>query len=213
MITSASSHFFKFTNKQLMQPSFQSSQKTFPTIDLGDYCLREKRESDSEDFFKYYSDPEVNKFILCEIPHTTEEARRELNYWRNVFYQNDGIYFAIAEKKTDRLIGSIGLTGYNSYQGRIELSYDLAKEYWRCGIMTKAVAAVVKYGFEEFAPTRVNRVEAMVSTANIPSKNLLLKCGFSLEGVLRQHRYHRGAYVDVCSFSILKEDFHISQDS
>ena len=196
-----------------MQSSFQSPQKTFPTIDLGDFYLREKRDSDAEDFFKYYADPEVNKFILCEIPQTLEEAKRELNYWRNVFYQNDGIYFAIAEKKTDRLIGSIGLTGYNSYQGRIEISYDLASEYWRLGIMTKAVAAVVKYGFEEFAPTRVNRIEALVSVANIASKNLLLKCGFVLEGVLRQHRYHRGAYVDVSSFSILKEDFHISQVS
>lgn len=186
-----------------------SSQKTFPIIDLGDFYLREKRDSDVEDFFKYYSDPEVNKFILCEIPQTLEEARRELNYWRNVFYQNDGIYFAIAEKKTDRLIGSIGLTGYNSYQGRIELSYDLASEYWRLGIMTKAVAAVVKYGFEEFAPQRVNRIEALTSVANIASRNLLLKCGFALEGVLRQHRYHRGTYVDVCSFSMLKEDFCI----
>ncbi len=181
-----------------------SLQKKFPAIDLGDYILREKKDEDATNFFNYYSDPEVNKFILCEMPRDVEEARKELHYWRNVFYQNDGIYFAIAVKDTDQLIGSIGLTTFNSYHSRIELSYDLCREYWRRGICTKAIKAVTQYGFEELS---VNRIEAFTSTYNTPSKNLLLKCGFSLEGTLRQHRYHRGAYVDAYSFSLLRQEF------
>ena len=187
-----------------MQPSYQTLQKIFPAINLGDICLREKQDSDVEDFFRYYSDPEVNKFILCEIPRDIEEARRELHYWRGIFYQNDGIYFAISDNQTGKMIGSIGLTSHNNYQSRIEISYDLAREYWGRGITTRAVAAVVNYAFEQF---HVNRIEAFVSTQNIPSVNLLRKCGFSEEGVLRQHRYHRGRFVDVYSFSLLKEDF------
>ncbi len=190
-----------------MRDYTQNSQKVFPIIDLGDFVLREKCDADVEDFFAYYADPEVNKFILCEIPHDLESARRELHYWRNVFYQNDGIYFAIADKANDRMIGSIGLTSYNAYQSRIEISYDLACEYWGRGIMTKAIKAVLKYAFENFYYGRVNRIEAFASTNNETSKHLLLKTGFVLEGILRQHRYHRGAYVDVCAFSMLKSDF------
>lgn len=178
----------------------------FPTIDLGDFYLREKRDSDAQDFFNYYSDPEVSQYILCDIPQSLDEAKRELNYWRNVFYQNDGIYFAIAEKKSDRLIGSIGLTSFNSYQARTEISYDLDKKYWRCGIMTSAINALVKYAFESFVG-KINRIEAFVSTSNLPSKNLLLKCGFEIEGTLRQHRQHQGRFVDVFLFSILRQDF------
>lgn len=184
-----------------------SPDKIFPEIDLGEFLLREKSESDVEDFFSYYSDPEVNKFILCEIPRDLEEGRRELNYWRNVFYQNDGIYFAIADKKNNRLIGSIGLTGFNSYQARIEISYDLNKEYWKLGIMTKAIKAVIKYAFENFCHGWINRIEAFTSSNNIPSQNLLIKCGFLFEGILRQHRFHRGQYVDVYSYSFLRTDF------
>ena len=180
-------------------------QKIFPTLDLGDVILREKNASDAEAFFEYYSDPEVNKYILCQIPNNLEETKREVSYWRNIFYRNDGIYFAIADKKTDRLIGSIGLTGYNSYQGRIEISYDLSRHYWRRGIMKKAIAAVTEYAFNEF-DRKINRVEAFTATSNIASKNLLLKNGYELEGALRQHRYHRGAYVDVFVFSILRQD-------
>jgi [ribosomal protein S5]-alanine N-acetyltransferase len=187
-----------------MQPSLQSFQKIFPIIDLGDFILREKCDADVEDFFSYYSDPEVNKFILCEIPTNVEEARRELQYWRGIFYHNDGIYFAIAEKKTNRLIGSIGLTTHNSYQNRIELSYDLSSQYWRRGITSVAINAVLNYGFQNL---KVNRIEAFVSVENIPSKNLLLKNGFTLEGLLRQHRYHRGRYVDVYVFSMLRSEF------
>ena len=189
----------------ITQEMYTTSQKIFPIIDLGDYILREKNDGDAENFFNYYADPEVNKHIMCEIPKTVEDAKRELHYWRNVFYHNDGIYFAIAKKDTNQLIGSIGLTTHNTYHSRIELSYDLAKEYWRRGITFKAIAAVLEYGFEKL---KVNRIEAFTATSNIPSNQLLLKSGFTLEGCLRQHRYHRGSYVDAYSFSILREDFY-----
>jgi len=186
----------------------QTPQKIFPTIDLGDFVLREKRDSDVEDFFAYYSDPEVSKFILCEIPQNVEEARRELHYWRGIFYQNDGIYFAIADKNDDRMIGSIGLTGYNNYHSRVEISYDLARQYWGRGIMSTALNALISYCFTDFYCGRVNRIEAFTAINNIPSKNLLLKTGFELEGTLRQHRYHKGSYVDAYSFSLLRQDYN-----
>ncbi|MBM3579788.1 MAG: GNAT family N-acetyltransferase, partial [Alphaproteobacteria bacterium] len=179
------------------------SQKIFPVFDLGDVVLREKQEADVEDFFRYYTDPEVNKFILCQIPQTLEDSRRELHYWRSVFYQNDGIYFAIADKQSGRMIGSIGLTSLNTYQSRVEISYDLAQEYWRRGITSRAIKSVVDYAFDVL---RVNRIEASVSCENLPSKNLLIKCGFTLEGILRQHRLHKCHFVDVYFFSLLKSD-------
>jgi ribosomal-protein-alanine N-acetyltransferase len=187
-----------------MHPNYLIPPKVCPSFDLGDVIIREKQETDAADFFIYYSKAEVNEFILCEIPQTIEQAKQELLYWRNCFYRNDGAYFAIADKKNNRMIGSIGITSYNSYQSRIELSYDLDSTYWRRGITTRAIARIVKYAFEDW---QVNRIEASVSVSNIPSKNLLLKCGFTLEGILRQHRYHRGKFVDVYFFSLLKEEF------
>lgn len=188
-----------------MSASFYTQpQKVFPSFDLGDVILREQQDSDVENFFNYYTDEEVSKFILCDIPKSVEDARRELHYWRGVFYQNDGAYFAIADKATNKMIGSIGITSYNAYQSRIEISYDLNKNYWRRGITTRAIAKILEYAFDEWD---VNRIEASVSTYNLPSKNLLLKCGFTMEGILRQHRYHRGQYVDVFFFSLLKGEY------
>ncbi len=187
--------------------SYQNSpikQKTFPVIDLGDIVLRQKQESDAQDFFDYYTDPKVNRYIMCEIPKTLDEARRELLYWRGVFDRSDGIYFGIATKDEDKLIGAIGLSAINTYNSRIELSYDLNRNYWRKGIMSRCIKAVVKYGFEEL---RINRIEASVASSNIASRDLLRKCGFELEGFLRQHRFHKGTYLDVYFFSMLRREF------
>lgn len=181
-----------------------NTRKVFPIIDLGDYVLREQQDKDVEDFFHYYTDPEVNKYILTETPQSLEDGRRELYYWRNIFYNNDGIYFAIASKHDDKMIGSIGFSGVNSYHSRMELSYDMAKEFWRQGIMSKAINALLRYGFKTM---NINRIEAISSTYNEGSIRLLEKCKFKYEGCLRQHRYHRGKYVDVYVFSFLKEDF------
>ncbi len=187
-----------------MYPNVISSPKIFPVIDLGEYILREQQVEDVPDFFNYYSDPQVNRYILASIPRDLEEARQELVYWRGVFYSNDGIYFGIAKKSDNQLIGSIGFSGINSYHHRIELSYDLSRHYWQRGIMTDAIKAVLNYAFSKM---RVNRIEAYTAADNIPSKNLLLKCGFKLEGTLREHRYHKNGYVDALMFSILKREF------
>lgn len=185
--------------------TFRLNNTTFPTIDLGDYILREKQDFDIPAFFNYFSDPKVNQYIICPPVTTIEEARSELQYWRGLFYRNLGIYFAIADKKTNQMIGSIGLNNFSQFHNRIEISYDLAKEYWRQGISTKAIKATLKYGFESL---KVNRIEAFTATANEASKNLLQKCDFTLEGTLRQHRYHQGKYIDVYSFSFLAGDFN-----
>ncbi|MBL6664435.1 MAG: GNAT family N-acetyltransferase [Rickettsiales bacterium] len=188
------------------------SPEIFPEILLGDITLREKQESDVEDFFDYYRNPKVCKHILCHIPQDIEDAKKELMFWRNIYYRNEGIYYAIALNKTNQMIGSIGISNYNSYQRRIELSYDLSEKYWRHGIMCAAIKKLVTFTFQDFEkklhPNGINRIEAFVSTDNIASKNLLLKCGFTLEGILRQHRYHNGSFVDVYSFSIVKSDLN-----
>ena len=176
----------------------------FPMIDIGNYILREHEDKDAVNFYKYFTDPDVNKFILTETPQNFEDARRELLYWKNVFYNNEGIYFTIADKKNDEMIGSIGLSTYSSYHSRIELSYDMDQKYWRRGIMSKAVSAIVKYNFETL---KINRLEAATAIGNEASVQLLKKCGFKYEGRLRQYRYHRGQYVDVYYFSITKDQY------
>jgi ribosomal-protein-alanine N-acetyltransferase len=189
-----------------MQNNSKAPGKIFPIIDLGDYVLREQTLEDAADFLEYFADPQVSKHIVSFIPQTVEEARSEIRYWINVFSYNDGIYFAIARKSDNKMIGSVGVSGVNRNHNRIEASYDLAKEYWGKGIMSKALKAVIKYAFEEM---QINRIEAYAMPENVASQKVLEKCGFHFEGILRQHRFHKGEYVDIGIYSIVYQD-HVS---
>lgn len=186
-----------------MRENSKAQTRNFPVIDLGEYILREQTLEDAEAFLEYYGDPVVNEYIVSSIPSDVEEAKIELKYWINVFNYNDGIYFAIARKSDNKMIGSVGVSGVNRTHNRIEASYDLAKEYWNKGVMSKALRAVVEYVFRE---KEFNRIEAYAMPNNVGSYRVLEKCGFIFEGNLRGHRYHRGEYVDIGIYSILRGD-------
>jgi ribosomal-protein-alanine N-acetyltransferase len=180
-----------------------SSKIIFPTIEIDkNYILREITQNDVEDFFSYYSNPEVSQYVLSSIPQNTEEAKYELQYWINVKESNNGIYFAIAQKDSNRLIGTIGLTDYNRYHNRAEISYDLAKEFWNKGIISGAISKVIDYGFREMG---LNRIEAQCLVYNIASHKVLEKNNFQKEGVLRQYRKNKDKYHDVVLLSILRQ--------
>ena len=54
-------------------------QSPFPTLDLDDqFILREQTLEDTEAFFRYYTDPEVGKYILATKPATLLDASREV---------------------------------------------------------------------------------------------------------------------------------------
>lgn len=179
--------------------------KKFPELDLDEnYYLREQKYSDAEDFFKYFAAPEVSKYILSSIPKSFEESQEEIMYWIDLYYKNTGIYWAIATKHDDKMIGAIGFHDWNKYNNRAEISYDLSQDFWHQGIMSKATQKVLKYAFNTL---NINRIQASTIKENVNSIKLLKNNDFLLDGVLRKYRYHDGRYYDIEMYSILKSDF------
>ncbi len=64
---------------------------------------------------------------------------------------------------------------------------------------------MVNYAFDEL---RLHCIYARVNDYNLPSRKMFEKCGFKKEGILRGRFYKQGKYVDVFSYSVLKEDTH-----
>jgi [ribosomal protein S5]-alanine N-acetyltransferase len=67
--------------------------------------------------------------------------------------------------------------------------------------MSEAVAAVLRFGFEQMA---LHRVEATVVTGNTASAALLSRAGFQREGVLRERLLKRGTFRDVWMFGLTR---------
>ena len=184
---------------------FDSSSvfREFPLLDAGKVALRHMHVDDAEDFYRYHQHPEIRPFIAKEcFPETIERALEEIRYNQRLFSYEQSIYWAIAEKETNRLIGSCGFNYWNRSHDRAEISYDLSYHYWGRGIVSGAVSVLLDYGFSSMG---LRRIEATVSKNNAGSVRVLEKNGFILEGTLRQQKYINGAYQDMDMYSVLSD--------
>ena len=176
----------------------------FPTLDIDDeYTLREQTIEDTNEFFEYYTDPLVSRYILAKIPATLKEAQEEMEYCKKLFQYRQGIYWTIARKSDNKMIGAIGLY-INNHHHRAEICYDLHKDYWHKGIMYRAMVKVIEYMFRYGG---IHRFEAVTVKENTASINILNRLGFVFEGSLRNYRYFNNKPHDVEMFALTKTMF------
>ena len=167
----------------------------FPEIDLGKIVLRELLPSkDSKDFFKYVTNKNVSKYTSdSELPLNITSAENDLAYWADLFKLGRSIYWAIADKKTNTIIGSCGFNYWNKQHGRLEISYDLDYNFWGNGFVTKSVNAITDLAFKKL---HARRVQATVATDNNRSIKVLELCEYKKEGVLSKYYTLQGITKD-----------------
>ena len=182
----------------------------FPIIDLDEhYMLRDFQLKDREGYWALMNHPKVKPFIPdgC-IPQDLESAAREIQTMRDVFNRRFGFCWAIVEKKTDRFIGACSFELWNRFHHRLEISYDMHPDYWRQGIATKAVVAVMDFAFQKLD---AKRVEAFTVLNNEPSIHMLQKLGYHKEGVLKKYRFYKDEFADIFIFGFTEDDYKAQQ--
>jgi ribosomal-protein-alanine N-acetyltransferase len=137
--------------------------------------LRQIRAADAEDMFAFKGDPLVTT-CYGQMPHRNVE---ETMAWilqrvpsRDV---DDAILWAITLKEDGRVIGECCLWNIDRDLRCAEVGYELHPDYWRRGLATEAIQAVLKYGFEEVG---LEVIEAKPLVRNASSVGLLRKLGF-----------------------------------
>lgn len=168
----------------------------FPVFDLENIVLRELTELDAEDYFNYMSKPEMAVYITdSNRPATLKEAEEEIRYWSSLYKNHRSFYWGIARKSDNKLIGTAGFNIINLEHHRAEISYDLDVSFWGQGIMLKSIKNILKFADH----IGIIRVQATVITDNFRSINLLERCGFSREGILKKYEVvaneHRDYYM------------------
>lgn len=166
----------------------------FPALDLGDIVLREIIEADAQDYFNYMSREEMEGFLTKENrPQSLEKAAEEVKYWGSLFPTKRSIYWAIALKETNKMIGTAGFNMISFPNSRAEISYDLNPDYWGKGVMLKSIKGILK--FADHALELV-RIQATVIIDNKRSLKVLERCGFEKEGFLKKYEIVEGEHKD-----------------
>lgn len=172
----------------------------FPNLETPRLWLRQATNADAEAIFSLFSDPQVTQFHDLDTFTHLDQAKAVIERRKQGFESDRGIRWAIALKPDNTLIGSCGFTwGRAAHQA--EVGYELAREFWRQGLMTEALSAILNYGFEV---KNLQQVIAEVMVDNLASKQLLKKLGFRSQGVLREHGFWKGKHHDLEQFVLSK---------
>ncbi|MEM1395135.1 MAG: GNAT family protein [Cyanobacteria bacterium P01_H01_bin.150] len=165
--------------------------------------LREVKKSDVNAIFKHFSDKEVLKYHDLEALTNLEQAKELIKSFYEKFHNQQMIRWVIAKKENNTIIGTCGFHNWFQKSFQAEIGYELSQAYWRKGIMTEALTAIIKFGFEKM---ELNRIAATVMLENTASMKLLKKLGFVEEGILRDYGFWKGEFHDLKMFALLKKE-------
>ena len=179
--------------------------RAFPHLETERLVLRRLRPADAESIFAILSDRELTRFYDDEAFTDISQAAEQIEAWDRAYDEWRHIRWGIVQRGADTVIGTCGCYSFHRWHARASLGYELARPYWRRGIMTEALAAVIDFGFQEVG---LNRIQAVLMPENVASVKLLEKLGFQREGVLRQYEnWGEKGYVDLLIFSLLRDEW------
>lgn len=153
--------------------------------------LREWQRGDENALVEIADNPNVASYMADGFPspYTKNDAVAwvELNE-----SASEKTHFAIVVD--DRIVGGIGFAPLTAERRLVaDIGYWLGEAYWGRGIGTAACEALTAYAFEQFG---LRRLQAAVYVPNVASRRVLEKCGYQVEGLLRNAVIKRGVLLD-----------------
>lgn len=153
------------------------TQNYLPEIQTERLLLRRLKPSDWEMISYLRSDEKVNEWVKRASAESKEKALAFISKTNRGIENRNLYYWAITEKNSDQMIGSICLWNFSKDQKIAEVGYDLSPKFQRKGIMNESLKRVLDFGFKEL---NLDFIEAYTHRQNESSKLLLERNGFVL---------------------------------
>ena len=171
--------------------SFPST--TFPELITERLRLNRLSETDLPELYIHRSDPKNMHFIHRDPPQHPGEVRALYDKIQGAYENQEGIAWAIRWKEHSELMGTIVYHNMKKEHFRAEIGYLIHHPWWNRGIASEAVAAVMKYGFEQLG---LHTIEAVINPSNAASEKVLTRNGFVKEGYFRENYFYNGKFFD-----------------
>lgn len=169
--------------------------------------LREFRGDDVDDIVRGCSDPETAYWLSnLPQPYTVDDATGYLDQCAEQMASGHGVYWAVADPASDRLLGSIGIDQIEHTNGTGHVGYWIAPDGRGRGIGTAALRAVVRHAGIPVADggLGLRRLFLRAATENSASRRVAENAGFVPVGTERRFGLLRdGRYADHVLHDIL----------
>lgn len=175
-----------------------------------DLSLKLNDYQDSEEFYNLIeASREHLKEWMTWVDAIKDQNDVEINIQRNLlkFANKKGMHFLILYKS--KIVGSIGLKEFSWDIKSAEIGYWISPEFQGKGIITKAVKAVLIYGFDTVG---LNKIEIWAAEKNTKSRNVPERLGFVQEGIRRNNEIIDGKYHNMVIYGLLKSEWEKQED-
>ena len=172
-----------------------------PMIETERLILRNLQMEDVTEYYKYHTDSNLLEYYDWK-PDAISDAKGDIESILLDCNNRNRIHWAITMKDKDMIIGDLGLL-VDPFHLKGEINYMLSKSHMGAGIMTEALASVISYSFRE---TDLIRIQALSVPENQHSNNLLIRSGFTREGLLKKYGYNtiKARPVDLIMWALLR---------
>lgn len=134
----------------------------------------------------------------------------EKKWVEETIFSSKDVKLAICLIETGKYIGNIYMTNINQIYRSCHSHVLIGdKAYWGKEYAREAMMKAMEYMFFE---RNIHCIRANVLEGNKQSLRMLEKCGFKIEGMLRDAVYKTGRYQNQYVLSILRDEFSQAQD-
>lgn len=135
----------------------------------------------------------------CSVPEAAAFIERQ----RHSFQDGTGYSFAIADARTDRAVGGLGLWLRDADLGRASVGYWLLSAARGKGVAGRALDVACQWAHHTLG---IPRIELYVEPWNVASIRTAEHVGFVREGLVRSWEEVDGERRDMLLYSLLEAD-------
>ena len=175
------------------------------TLETDRLLLRRFTLDDAQQAFDNWMSREtVTRYMTWQPYQSVDDVKGYLQSVVDSYEKPDTYYWAIANKDSGEIIGSVSVIWLNEEVSCAEIGYCLGDSFWGKGIMPEALGEVIRFLFEEVG---MNRIQATHDVRNPNSGRVMEKCGMQYEGTLRQASRNNQGVCDSVMRAILNENY------
>lgn len=130
----------------------------------------------------------------------------EKKWVEKTIFDSKDVKLAICVKENDKYIGNVYMTNIDHAKRSCHSHVLIGdRDYWGQGIAKEAVMMLCDYMFSE---RNIHRIQAIILESNTQSLKMHQKCGYHIEGLMRESIFKHGKYQNQYLLSLLDTDFY-----
>lgn len=154
--------------------------------------LRSWTNDDAPDLQKLKNDIDIQTQLMgTPKPNSVNKI---LSWLKNRDKDDNMVFFVIARKLDNKVVGYIQLSGIDKFNLFGYLGICVAKEFWGTGYAKESLDLLTQYAINIL---NLRKILLLVKHDNDRAVSFYKKVGFSVVGVLKEHQLIQGVWADV----------------